>query len=71
MTLSTIDERLDDLLEKIQTCEKKKPQIHYEILRNYKRALYFGFISDVQFNKIKADIEALEKVYRELDFNKL
>jgi hypothetical protein len=67
MTLTTINERLDELLERIHECEKKKPGIHYEILRNYKRALYFGFISDSEFNKIKEDIEALEKLYEELE----
>lgn len=67
MILSDIREKLDELLERISKCERKIPEIHSEILRNYQRALYFGFISDVQYNNIKEDLELLERVYRTLD----
>jgi hypothetical protein len=64
VTLSNIQGKLDELLEIISKCENKKPRVHREILRNYARAFYFGFISEVQFKNIEKDIELLEGFFR-------
>jgi hypothetical protein len=61
MTLADIFEKLDELSERLSICERNIPKIHREILRNYTRAYYFGFISEGQYNKIKEDLELIKK----------
>lgn len=63
MTLSTIQLKLDDLLDRISVCEMKTPRIHREILRNYQRALYFDLITAAQYKNIEEDIAALDRIH--------
>lgn len=63
MTITTIQMNLDTLLDRISVCQRKLPEIHKEMLRNYQRAFYFDIITEVQFKRIEEDIQALDRVF--------